>query len=459
MVVSLALAGPPAPAKGIGPLSWSSYQDCVRSIQAWGGQVPDWIVQSRLLVYPARKPSYGPDGNPVPGADGRQASTLATLTGRVFFPPSWRLWSGSTLPLVVYPHATELRKDAVPSAFGGHEWALGAAAAAWYGFAVAMPDLPGMGGDAGAVHPFCHALSLAWATVDSIPAALALFGSDPGLAGRRWAWDGRLFLVGYSEGGYAALASARELETHADQYPDRPLTGSACMAGPFDLSGAMRATFIDPSRPYSRAYYLPYFVLGYHGVYGPRLDPLQVFAPDLLAPGPDGDILAWFDGTRDGEAVDEVLGRRLGLPADGIILRRLFDPGWLARELDDPAYAGSGAHGLLAENDLLGGWAPTRPILFCHSPDDGNVPYANTLAAKAGLEQAVRQAGRDPSPLLLLLDLGRPGDGIGHTEGAYLALPAAFAWFHYGMPDPGTLVRCPGPWAAPPASSPPRTGP
>jgi hypothetical protein len=426
------------------PLAWGCYRDCLDCIRRWGSAVPAWIVQSRCLAYAARRPCYDASGRPVPGEGGRQATAPVALTGRVFFPPKWRVAWGAALPLVVYPHSTELRKDAVPSLFGGEEWALGAAAAAWYGFAVAMPDLPGMGGDAADPHPFCHAQSLAYATVDCIPAALAAFGADPAPEGRP-SWNRRLFLVGYSEGGYAALATERELETHADAYGDQglaALAGSACMAGPFDLSGTMRATFID-SRPYTKAYYLPYFVLGYHGVYGPRLDPLQVFAPDLLADGGDGNILAWANGTRDGEEVDRGLGRRLGLPPDGIALRLLFDPQWLAEELDDPAYASSNAHGLLAENDLLGGWAPTRPILFCQSPDDADVPYANTLAAMDGLERSIRQAGGDPAALLHRLDLGRPGDGIDHTPGAYLALPAAFAWFYYGMPSVEILRHLP----------------
>ena len=67
----------------------------------------------------------------------------------------------------------------MPSEYGGHEWILGAAAAAYYGFAVAMPDQPGMGGDSQAYHPFCHGKSLAYSTLDALPALERLVG-DPG---------------------------------------------------------------------------------------------------------------------------------------------------------------------------------------------------------------------------------------------------------------------------------------
>jgi hypothetical protein len=428
--------GPPGPEAG-GPAGWTSYQDCLATIQAWGAALPDWIVHSWPLSYPARKPVYDAAGHPVLDPQGGQATVPVTLTGRMFFPPAWRVALGGSLPLVVYSHATELRKDAVPSAFGGNEWMLGAAAAAWFGLAVAMPDLPGMGGDGASFHPFCHARSLAYAVVDSIPASRAAFAADPFPAAHGYSWDGRLFLMGYSEGGYTTLATVRELEARGDP----TLAGSACMAGPFDLSGAMRATFIDPAVRYPRSYYLPYFVLGYHAVYGPRLDPLEVFAPVLLAPGADGDILAWCDGSQGGEAVDGAVGRRLDQPPEAVNLRRMFNPPWLARELDDPAYAASPVHALLAENDLCGGWAPTRPILFRHSPDDVNIPYANTLTTLDQLGQAIRAAGGDPDAILLSLPIGAPGDHISHTEGALIAIPSAFAWFYYGMPRLDTFRK------------------
>jgi len=430
VLLCLALAFGPA-VRAAEPPALGSFQDSLQAVRRCGKDLPEWIGHSVALSYPARKPAYDAAGYPVRDAQGRQVHRTITLSGRVFFPPAWRVPDGARLPLVVYSHATELRKDAVPSAFGGSEWPLGAAAAAWYGFAVAMPDLPGAGADAGSYHPYCHAESLACAVADSIPAIRQLTAGDPYLARHGYGWDGRLFLMGYSEGGYATLAAVRELEGQS-----APPTASACMAGPFDLSGAMRGTFIDPSTRYPRPYYLPYFVRGYHAIYGPRLDPLEVLAPDLLAAGPDGDLLTWTDGSLDGLEVDSRLGRRMDMPPDAISLRRMFNPSWLARELDAPAYPASRTHALLAENDLCGGWRPTRPILFCHSPDDVNIPYANSLATIDGLGREIRRAGGDPASLLFLIPIGRPGDRIAHTEGALIAIPAAFAWFYYGRSAP-----------------------
>jgi len=73
-----------------------------------------------------------------------------------------------------------------------------------------MPDLPGMGGDRTGYHPFCHAQSLATSVLDMIRPALELLA-----ASSTWRWDGRIFLAGYSAGGYGALAAVKELRPGA----------------------------------------------------------------------------------------------------------------------------------------------------------------------------------------------------------------------------------------------------
>jgi pimeloyl-ACP methyl ester carboxylesterase len=357
-------------------------------------------------------------------------------SGRVFFPPSLRLLGRSRrLPLVLYTHATMLEKIQVPSEYGGHEWILGAAAALYYGFAVAMPDQPGMGGDSQAYHPFCHGKSLAYATLDALPALERLVREDPYLSQRNYGWDGRLYLMGYSEGAYTALASVKELEAHPEAYRGPfTLQGSACMAGPFDLSGTTRKDIINPVRPYRHCFYLPYVIMAYQGIYGDLLDPRQAFAPALLEEREDGNLVQWVDGCLDGLAVDALIGRRLGVPGDAVVLRSILNPDWVARELDDPAYATSGVRKLLLENDLWGGWRPTRPILFCQSEGDHDVSIQNTLTTMAGLGAEIRKAGADPARLLAFLPIGAASDHITHVQGALVAIPAAFNWIYSGMP-------------------------
>jgi hypothetical protein len=450
MALALSAFAPPAPAQprppAIGqatlatrlgdPAAWSTFQQCVAFLERWAGrETPDWVVHSAIVSYTSRKPVYDASGDPLLDAAGQQVCVQVPESGRVFFPPSWRLPRNPRLPLVLYTHATMLAKTDVASEFGGHEWVLAAAAAVYYGFAVAMPDQPGMGGDSQAYHTFCHAKSLAYAALDGLTATEQLTGTDPYLAQRGYGWDGRLYVMGYSEGGFTALATVKELEQHPEAYGSRfKLMGSACMAGPFDLSGTTRGEIIDPVKPFAHSFYLPYVIMAYQSIYGGVMDPQEVFAPVLLEDREDGNVVQWVDGFLDGLAVDALLGARLGVPGDAVVLRSILNPDWLARELDDPAYATSRVRKLLLENDLCGGWRPRHPILFCQSPADKDVLLQNTLTTMAGLSAEIRKAGDDPDQFLAFLPIGKPTDQITHLEGALVAIPAAFNWIYSGMP-------------------------
>lgn len=448
--LALSLAGP-APAQALrpgpalrpvilptrlgDPAVWSTFNQCLELVEGFVGRnLPSWLVHSTVFCYPTRRPLYDAQGNPQLDAEGRPATTPVIQSGRVFFPPAWRVSAQPSLPLVMYPHATMLGKCHVPSQFGGHEWMLGAAAALYYGWAVVMPDQPGMGGDGTSYHTFCHAKSLAYSLVDALPTVAGLVRADPYLARKGYRWDGSLYLVGYSEGAYAALAAAKELETHPALEGTFTLKGAACMAGPFDLSETIRHMVIDKDRPYAHAFFIPYVIRAYASLYGNLLDPAQVFAPALLETREDGNILQWTDGCRDGLEVDALIGRRLGVQGDQVVLRDLLNPDWVAQQLEDPAYATSSIHKLLLENDLCGGWRPTRPILFGQSPADLDVPIKNTLRTMEALGAEIRSAGEDPARLLAFLPIGKASDKVGHVGGALVAVPAAFNWIYSGLP-------------------------
>ena len=439
-ILAAATAPPPESLMGAFPGSsaLATFADCVNALEAWAGpEIPDWVVHSAVYRYSARKPRFDAAGQPVLGPDGQQACDRVPQTGRIFYPPTWRMPFQRRLPLVVYPHFTAVRKRSVPSEFGGHEWVFGAAAALFYGFAVAMPDLPGSGADAQNYHPFCHGPSLAYAILDGVPAMRAAFQQDPYLVAGGYAWDDRMFVVGYSEGGYAALAAVKEWETHAAAYQGQggfSLTGSACMAGPFDLSGLARLGLIQPGGATDMDFFLPYLLVAYHRLYGPRVDPLQAFAPVLLERREDGNILSWLDGSLDGFTVNDLIANRLGKPRYQLPFRDVLNPAWVARELDDPAYEHSETHAILRDNDLYQGWRPTRPILFCHSPMDDDVAFQQTVLTMDCLGAEILKAGGDPNRLLMLKPIGDCRDRVTHVQAIPRAMAMAFRWIYDGMP-------------------------
>ncbi len=95
------------------------------------------------------------------------------------------------------------------------------------GFVTIQPDYIGFGSSKGITHPYLLEKSSANTVIDMIESTLK-FGNDGNLP-----LNGQIYLTGYSEGGYATLAAAKEIEKN---YPDLSLKGVAPMSGPYDLN-------------------------------------------------------------------------------------------------------------------------------------------------------------------------------------------------------------------------------
>jgi dipeptide/tripeptide permease/poly(3-hydroxybutyrate) depolymerase len=369
-----------------------------------GDRFASW-VSSRELVYPSR--------------DDRGAERL--YSGRVYLPSPWLRRSSLAVPLVVYVHGTETEPDQVPQFNRGGEAMVGAMAAYFRNFAVAMPDLPGCGKDPSLrPHPFCQAKSLAFSVLDMIAPALRLLEVE------RRRWDGRIFIVGYSSGGYGAMAAVRELHTNPS-YAWIPLAGAACMAGPFHFAESTRALLADAT-PYHRPDIQVLLLHAYHDLY-PEQDvfsPGQVLHAGLLESrtgGFDqGNVHDWLRSACSTALLCQKIKFRLTGTIHGRIpARGVMNPDWVRTQLLSPAWPDTPAGRILMENDLVGGWQPKVPMLLATSPTDECVPASNTYDimedwAQAGCTRV------EFYPLTLL------GVGVDHSTGAALALAKAFSW-------------------------------
>jgi hypothetical protein len=237
----------------------------------------------------------------------------------------------------------------------------------------------------------------------------------------QYRWNGQLHILGYSEGGYAAMATVKELQLNADQYPGLQITRSACLAGPHDLTGAMRQLMIDPNVHYKDPFFLPYMIFGYNAVYGGLFDPYKAMNPVLLP-----DIVQWENGSMSGDQVDPLIEQRMGVAPGQVIPRYLMEPNWVKEQLDDDVYQTSQVGQILAANNLWSGWAPNRPMLIMASPDDDCVPYANSVKAFTSFVDA--GAGQ----YMTFIPIGKKGDGITHVEGAIIGIPSAIIWLKTG---------------------------
>jgi len=295
------------------------------------------------------------------------------------------------LPLVSYQHGTVVARDAVASVGGitVPEASIGIAFAAT-GYLAVLPDYLGLGSSS-IRHPYVHAASLATSVLDMLRAAQR-FAETDGIA-----LSDKLFLIGYSEGGYATVAAQRLIESNFSQ--EFTVTASAPMAGNYDMSGVM-ATLMLSREVYPEPYYLPYTLLAYDDVYDLYSDPASVYVSpyDVSLPG-------LFDGTHTSSEIDAALP---SIPLD--ILRSDYVDAVQA-DTNHPLWQA------LRDNDVYD-WSPISPTRLYHCVNDDLVPYQNTVVAADRF-----RANGSTSVEVVSLDFG------GHRDCAAPAILLGKIWF------------------------------
>ena len=139
--------------------------------------------------------------------------------------------------------------------------------------AVLMPDYLGFGASEG-LHPYMHGASLASATIDAIRAALnfASISSNP------FSLTGDFTLTGYSEGGYAVMATHKELladdgsveSAYVDIMGSEGAHLKAVIPGapPCNISQQMAAVMLPPAGyGYPAPAFAAYVALAYNEIY------------------------------------------------------------------------------------------------------------------------------------------------------------------------------------------------
>lgn len=260
------------------------------------------------------------------------------------------------LPLASYQHGTVLEKTDAPSTLNTES--LVAVAMASSGYVCAAPDYLGLGSSTFPFHPYHHAGTEASAVVDMLRAA------------RNYATlsnvvlNGKVFLLGYSQGGHATLAAHRTIE----QLPtgEFNLVASAPGAGAYDLSGVTLTDSLSSRQP-PNPYYFAYLVASYQRVYKIAPSVAALFRSPY-----DAQIPPLLDGLHSS---DELNSKMPPVPADSM------NPVLLAAVRSDPNHPFRKA---LQENDLLD-WSPVAPIRLFHCTGDKDVLYANSEVALSRL--------------------------------------------------------------------------
>ena len=272
------------------------------------------------------------------------------------------------LPLAVFHHGSRSKRSRKVR-LGGEQ--VIAVALATDGYAAITPDYVGLGrGEKH--HLYHHSETEANSALDMIRAVREL--NDSIGVGLR----DQLFISGYSQGGHAAMATAKMIE---EKYPEEfPLTASAPLSGAYDLGGVQTSKMFDP---YAASGYLPFLLWGFNEVYE--------FYPsmhDVLKPEYADQVMYMMESGKYtlGAISDSIPEVPAEVVKDEIVRAYLTDPDFPFRQA-------------LEENSLID-WKPQRPMQICYCKPDEQVDYRNALVARERMKELgsksvkVKHAGR-----------------------------------------------------------------
>ncbi|HEX9078113.1 MAG TPA: hypothetical protein VF795_00915, partial [Desulfuromonadaceae bacterium] len=200
----------------------------------------------------------------------KRADGSAVLLSGLLILPRNANGAKPAVPIMMYQHGTEPYRANAPSQFLvlGHNpldypEVIIAITMAMTGYAIALPDYEGMG-DNTDIQPFVHAATLAGQVVDMLRATRDVINGTVAWGSPPCSWNGKLFLMGYSEGGFVTMAAHKELQLNAAS--EFTVTAAAPMAGPHDLSGAMREVMLADTT-FKAPYFIPFFLTAYYSIY------------------------------------------------------------------------------------------------------------------------------------------------------------------------------------------------
>lgn len=254
-----------------------------------------------------------------------------------------------------YSHGTRFQRIMSMADPTNPETQIIAAMFASKGVVVVASDYLGYFASSFPYHPYLHAQSEADVTLDALRAARQrLARSSISIA--------RVVLTGYSQGGHAALATQRLIESRAT--PEFPVAASAPMSGPYALEKTVRESVDNP--PVTGSALASFIIVGQQRVYGNiyrrTTDAFQRPYADFITgymPGP--------------YELDALYG--LGIVPE--------DQNALLVQSYREAFRDNPSHPLriaLRANTLLG-WTPRTPTLLCGGSYDAVVPFFNTVDA------------------------------------------------------------------------------
>lgn len=256
------------------------------------------------------------------------------------------------LSMVSDDHGTIFANREAPSVIGDSSGAPDGSAillTSLGGFATLQPDYIGFGDSNDHYHPFVLKDSLANATVDFIK-TVKTFASDNNIT-----LNNQLFLTGYSEGGYAAMATLKKIEE--EQLTDMAVTLAAPMAGPYALEPMSNIVLSQPKLG------VPSFManVGYAYANANNKESMEIINEPYASKLP-----TLFNGDLNRTQIDPQL--TLDTTGDTGLFTSSFVTDYFTND--------SNWFKIATTENNLHTWAPQTPVRLVHCQGDDVIPYA-----------------------------------------------------------------------------------
>jgi pimeloyl-ACP methyl ester carboxylesterase len=378
------------------------------------------------------------------------ADEPTTASGALMVPLGSDPRCRGTRPIVLYAHGTTTDRAFDMTELQGDpngEALILAALFASQGYIVVAPDYTGYGNSTLPYHPYLIADQQSKDMIDALTAARSAL---PSAAAPATTDSGQLFITGYSQGGYVAMATHRAM-----QAAGMAVTASAPMSGPYAMAAFVDAVFsgrVGSGATVSATLLITAYQKAYGDIYSgaaevfeaqyangiesllPSTTPRSVLYAQGRLPRdamfsttpPDPAFVDMTPATTPanlapvfaaGFGIDPLVtnGFRLGYLLDA---QANPDGGWPATTTGIAAAApGIRLRQALKQNDLRN-WTPTSPTLLCGGNADPTVFWFNTQLMQG------YWAARVPSPgTVIVLDL----DSTASVSDPYADLKSRFA--------------------------------
>jgi hypothetical protein len=195
-------------------------------------------------------------------------------------------------PIVMYAHGTNTSKSFNMAALPGNSEALLMASVfASQGYIVVAPNYAGYDTSTLGYHPYLNAEQQSKDMIDALTAARSA------LSGVSASDSGKLFVTGYSQGGFVAMATHKALQAAGSV-----VTASAPMSGPYALAAFGDAIFegqVNTSGPLNFNLLVTSYQHSYGNVYAAPTDVYEaLYAPtaDALLPSATGITTVYDQG-------------------------------------------------------------------------------------------------------------------------------------------------------------------